>query len=276
MRRSPPCSDLGVDDMAPEEWLLRLYPHEGVVDPMAGGPRRIAGAGGLSRQPGSPWLTAVQGFGTSGWSGALAGSHGFYLAELALLTAKFPLTRLELASSMARWMLPWKVGGPDAESIEVPTRPSASSQADPLAALSGADHIATIGDAIDALVSIGLLLIEERAGKHLLLPNPSPQPAWERIGLVDAPLRWARTNALGREHARAASTIVSAVSWLRDDGLKATPRSMAIRWSTTVEDIVGGIRMLGGSGRIDSDRPLGFDLELNPDETIVLWRTAVP
>src|SRR5664279_817698 len=32
-----------VDELPPEEWLLRFYPVEAPHDPLAGGPRRIAG-----------------------------------------------------------------------------------------------------------------------------------------------------------------------------------------------------------------------------------------
>jgi hypothetical protein len=260
-----------VDVLAPEEWLLRLYPFDGSIDPLAGGPRRIAGEGGIFHSAGSPWQAAARGFTSSGWAAVLGGSHGFYLANLALVSAEAPMTRLELAARMARWMPPWEVGGPDAESTEVPPRPGLRGQPDPLALLSGHEPIDTIGDAIDAMVGIGLLLIEDRAGQQLLIPNPSPVPAWEHVGMTGETLVWARSNALASEYRQIAGDITCAVLWLGEGGLLATPRSMAIRWSTTVGNVVGGIRMLGGSGRVTSDRELGFDVELDADETLALW-----
>ena len=271
-------SSIDVDTLPPEEWLLRLYPREGRADPMEGGPRRIAGGGGLSRTSRPPWSTAVLGYRTSGWSDALGSSHGFYLAQLALLSATAPLTRRELAAQMVRRMPPWEVGGPNSESVEVPPRPSLQGDPDPLETLSGHGTIATIGDVIDAMLGTGLLLIEARAGARLLIPNPSPTPAWERIGMTGPKLVWARSRALESEHRAIASDVLSAARWLSDIGLTATPRVMAIRWSTSVEDVIGGVRLLGGSEQVSSDRELGFDVELDPDEAITLWPnpTAVP
>lgn len=266
-------SPVDVDSIAPEDWLLQLYPQDGPIDPMAGGPRRIAGTGGFSRTMGSPWRAAVLGFRATGWSDRLVSSHGYYLAELALLSATASLTRLELASRMARLMPPGELGGPDAETLAIPPRPSLRGEVDPLAELSGRTEIATIGDTIDALVSIGLLLVEERAGMHLLAPNPSPQPAWERLGLTGERLVWARTRAL-EEHLGSASDIAKAVLWRGDKGLTTTPRAMAIRWCTEVDDIVGGLRLLGGSLRVTADRDLGFDTELDADQPITLWKAT--
>jgi len=259
------------ETLEPEEWLLRLYPQEGPVDPMMGGPRRIAGGGGLSRVTGSPWRAAVMGFRTSGWADVLSNSHGFYLANLALSMAQAPLTRVALAMQMAQRMPPWELGGPAAESLEVPPRPSLRGELDPLARLSGRTQIGTIGEAIDALVAIGLLLVEERKDEKLLVPHPAPEPAWERVGLTGDALAWARSRALENEHRGIADSIARAAAWRRDDGLTTTPRAMAIRWCTSVDDAIGGLRLLGGTGRLRSDPPMGFDTEIDPDETLTLW-----
>jgi hypothetical protein len=264
------------ETLDPEEWLLRLYPHDGPIEPMAGGPRRIAGGGGLSRTTGSPWLAAVRGFRTSGWDSVLSSSHAFYLANLALLSTEGPLTRLDLAAQMARRMPPWELGGPDSESLEVPPRPSSRGELDPLARLSGRPQVDTIGAAIDALVSIGLLLVEERHGVRLLVPNPAPESAWERVGMTGEALAGARSRALENEHRGMATNIAYAVAWRGDDGLTATPRAMAIRWCTTVDDAIGGLRLLGGSGRVRADPPLEFDSEIDPDSPLTLWRGYPP
>ncbi|MES2093775.1 MAG: hypothetical protein V4531_08185 [Actinomycetota bacterium] len=258
------------DVLAPEAWLMRLYTSAGPIDPMAGGPRRIAGGGGLSPAAGSPWKAAVLGYRMAGWADALGGSEGFRLAEGALLSLERPLTRAGLAKRMVRWMPPWEAGGPDSESMELPRRRSDRRESDPLETVFGRGPIVTIGDAIDALVDIGLLLVENRAGQRLLVPNPSPERAWEHLGMTGEALVSARSHALDNAHARIATDIASAVDWVPTEGVTATLRSMAIRWSTTVEDVLGGIRLLGGTGRVTSDRDLGFDAEIDPDETLVL------
>lgn len=257
--------------MAPEEWLLQVYPHEGPIDPMAGGPRRIAGEGGLVRPAVTPWHAALLGFRTSGWSHALASSPGFSLASRALYAAAAPVTRVELAMRMVAGLPPWELGGPDAESVPLPA-PSSGGAADTLAEISGRKQITTIGDAIDALLSTGLLLDATRGENRVLTPDPSPPPAWERLGLTGAQLVQVRSRALEHEHGSIATTIGYAVRWCGVDGLTSTPRAMAVRWSTTVDDVIGGLRLLGGAGRVVSDVELGFDTELDPDEPVSLRR----
>jgi hypothetical protein len=263
-------SNFDPEVQAPEEWLMRLYPTEGPIDPMSGGPRWIAGGGDPSESGGSPWRAAVRGYQTSGWSSVLTGSEGFRLAESALLSFERPPDRADLAARMVRYMPPWQAGGPDSQSIALPPRRSIQPEPDPLEAVLGAKPIVSIGDAIDALVDLGLLLVENRAGHRLLVPNPSPQPAWDRLEMSGQIRLSARSHALDRAHSRVATDIASAVDWTSNEGLSTTPRSMAVRWSTTIEDVLGGIRLLGGSGQLVSDRDLGFDIELDPDETHVM------
>ena len=264
-----------VSSMAPEEWLLQIYPLAGPIDPMAGGPRRIAGGGGLARYAGSGWRGAVHALYTSGWSDALVSSPGFRMAHLELSWRTAPVTRFELAKGMARRMPPWEPGGADAETLAVPPHRSFGHEADPLATLSGLTSIATIGDAIDALVSMGLLLVEERNGERLLIANPSPEPVWERLGHTGRNLIFARSRSLKQEHGIIAGDIACAVAWCREEGLTTTPRAMAIRWCTRVDDVEGGLRLLGGAGRVTSDRELGFDTEIDSDEPITLWAKGV-
>lgn len=268
-------SDVDTDGLPPEEWLLQLYPLDGPVDPMVGGPRRIAGAGGLARRGRTRWQEAVRALDTSGWSSVLTGSPGFSILRQALWSTSAPVTRLELAMRMARGLPPWTMGGPDAESMAIPPRPSfgaGDGEEDALAGLSGRPRVSTIGEAIDAVLSIGLLLIEQRGGEALLIPNPAPQPTWERGALSGPALVVARSRALEDDHGRIADTIGFAVRWCGEEGLTATPRAMALRWCTTVDDVVGGLRLLGGSGRVTSDRDLGFDTELDADEPLTLRR----
>jgi hypothetical protein len=269
-------SDSDVEAMEPENWLLRLFPLEGPIDPMAGGPRRIAGEGegGMAIPVPTPWRAALLGFETSGWSDLLSNARGFVGVRGGLWRAGMAVTRLELASLMAQGMPPWELGGPDSESIEFSARADPD-RLDKLETLVG-DAISTLGDAIDAVVELGLLLVEERGGERVFIPNPSPMPAWERTGMTDQTLVRARARALGRRHREISSDIVAAVAWLPDEGLRATPREMALRWSTNVDDVVGGIRMLTGSGSVTSDRELGFDVDLEADGAIVLWPARSP
>ncbi len=261
-------SEIDPDRYGPEDWLLRVYPSPGRADPMAGGPRRLAGEGGLRYAPGTPWREAVRGLRSSGWSSALVGSHGFYLAQLALLNATGPLTRQQLAASMMRWMAPWNVGGDDAESAEVP--PRRGNEDDPLASSSGRDSIRTTGDTIDALRALGLLLTETRNGRDLLVANPSPEPAWERLGWDDAHIAVVRQQDLRERDDGVASDIVAATRWAGSDGIRASPRAMAIRWASRIDAVSDAIRILSVGGHVIADRPLGFDSSIDPDEEVVI------
>lgn len=274
--RFDPGSAIDLEAVEPEEWLLRFYPVEGAPDPMAGGPRRLAAGGGQTRAPRSPWLAAVHGFTTTGWADVLSGSHGFAIAQLALWTSTAPLNRLDLARRMVQRMPPYEMGGPDSESTLVPPRVSRRGDADALATLSGRAQIGTVGEVIDALHELGLLLVEVRDGENLLVPNPSPRLAWEQAGLTGDRLVRARSRALEREHPGIATTISFAVWWCGERGLSATPRAMAIRWCVSVDDVVGGLRFLGGVGRVRADRELTFNSELDPDEPITLWKAEKP
>lgn len=271
--RFEPGSPIGFQTVEPEEWLLRFYPIEGSPDPMAGGPRRIAGGGGLSRPSTStsPWLAAVRGFRSTGWSSVLS-SQGFHLAYMTLAMVTAPLSRQELAQQMAKRMPPWELGGSDAESLPLPAPVGRGASVDLLASLTGRDAVNTIGDSIDALVDLGLLLTEMRDGARVHIPNPAPVPAWVRLGLSGEQLVKARARYIEGDHGGIATTISFAVAWCRERGLTATPRAMALRWGTSVDDLVGGLRLLGGSGRVRADQQLGFDTELDPDQAITLWK----
>ena len=265
-------SDPDFDSIEPEEWLLRLYPSDAPIDPMAGGPRRLAGDGGATMAQ-SPWRAALDASRTFGWDTAFVSSPGYRLAKGALWSAHAPLTRGDLASRMVRGMPPWELGGQDSETIGLPQRFARGEDSDPMATLSGRNDVSTVGDAIDALLGVGLLLVEVRDGEELLVPNPAPARAWERLGLTGDRLKWARINAMKGEFGQISDDIGCAVWWSGPDALTATPREMSIRWSTDAARVSGAIRLLTGSGRAVSDHEIGFDApDLEPDEPVRLWR----
>jgi len=272
--RFEPGSPIDLQAVEPEVWLLQFYPVEGAPDPMAGGPRRIAGGGGFSRPSTStsPWLAAVWGYRSSGWSSLLSQSPGFSIAQWTLRLVTTPLSRRELAQHMAQRMPPWEFGGLDAESLALPAPTGRRASPDPLASMTNREAIVTIGEAIDAMVDLGLLLTEVRDGEPVHIPNPAPLPAWVRLGLSGEQLVKVRSRDLESDHGGIATTISFAVAWCHETGLTATPREMALRWCTSVEGLIQGLRLLGGSGRVRADQELGFDTELGPDQVITLWK----
>jgi hypothetical protein len=258
-------------ELSPEVWLLRLFPSPHHRDPMAGGPRRIAGAGEPGATQESPWHAAVFALSSTGWTDVLKGSKGFSWARYALLSAGQPLTRTELARGMLEFAGDALAGPVNAENPEATqiAPPPIELDADPLAVHSGR-AIETVADVIDAMLDFGLLLTESRDGRQLLVPNPSPALAWERLALSGDDLRGTRARTLRGDHDGVACDIARAVAWASGAGLRATPRDLAIRWATSIDDVVGAIRLLGGEGVLTSDRDLGFDSEFDPDGMLLL------
>jgi hypothetical protein len=171
-------------ELSPEVWLLRLFPSPHHRDPMAGGPRRIAGAGEPGATQESPWHAAVFALSSTGWTDVLKGSKGFSWARYALLSAGQPLTRTELARGMLEFAGDALAGPVNAENPEATqiAPPPIELDADPLAVHSGR-AIETVADVIDAMLDFGLLLTESRDGRQLLVPNPSPRT---RLGTTRA------------------------------------------------------------------------------------------
>jgi hypothetical protein len=264
-------SDIAPGQYTPEEWLVRLYPTGGPASALAGGPRRIAGEGGLCVPAGTPWEEAVRGLSTTGWSHVMLGSRAYSLATSSLQSAPGPLTPQELAEAMSRRMPPLQDGGIDAASMEVAPYPGHDDAPDPLASHSGLDTIRTVGDAIDALRAIGLLLAERRGDRELLVVNPAPEPAWQRLGLTGDALVSVRQQALRGQANGVDDDIVAAIRWAGPEGLHGSVRRMAMRWASGTAQVTSAVRMLTGDGTAVADRELGFDARLDSDEEFTLW-----
>ncbi|MBO1740478.1 hypothetical protein [Leifsonia sp. TF02-11] len=264
-------SPVDVDTLPPEQWLLRLYPSDD-ADPLVGGPRRNAGDGGLRSLPTNLWNAVLRNLRSTGWSDLLFQS-AFGTLEQALWSAGGPVPRSELAALMVGHMRPGKKGGLDSESRWLGYAPVRHEEPDVLASLTGRHFTVTVGDAIDAVLELGLLLIERRGGEQLLLINPAPEPAWERIEMSGERLRHARLRA-GRDHDEIATDLIAAIAWCGEAGLTATPRQMAIRWAASVNEVVGGLRILGGGGQLEPGNNIEFDSEFDPDEPLTLRRKS--
>lgn len=264
-------SPVDVDTLPPEEWLLRLYPSDD-ADPLAGGPRRNARDGGLRSLPSTLWNAALHNLHSTGWSDLLIPS-ALGIMEQALWSAGGPVPRAELAALMVGRMRPGKKGGADSESRWLGYAPVRREEPDVLASVTGRHFTVTVGDAIDAVLELGLLLTERRGDRELLVINPAPEPAWERVAMSAERLRSARLRA-GMDHDEIATDLIAAIAWCGQTGLTATPRSMALRWAANVSDVIGGLRILGGGGRLESDHDIGFDSEFDPDELLTLRRAS--
>lgn len=76
-------------------------------------------------------------------------------------------------------------------------------------------------------------------------------------GLVGDDVIRARSRALRSEYSSIVSNLEYAIAWRREEGLTSTPRAMSIRWCTTLENVLGGLRFLGGALSVRADREPG-------------------
>ncbi|MEV8215679.1 hypothetical protein [Leifsonia sp. NPDC077715] len=253
------------DALQPEEWLFRFFPADDEFQPLAGGPRRLAGEGGLHAAWSDPWSAAGGAVGSSGWDDLLSRSASFRSICQALWSEHGPAT----ADALARRLRTWKQQGEStwADALDdVIVQPL--SEADPLAELTGRQAPLTTGRAIDAMRDLGLLLVERRSGQELLIPNPSPEPAWAhqaRNGADEATIRRMRVATLIRLHALLAEDLRYAIAWSGEAGVQTTVRSLAIRFAATVAAVTGALRLLVAEGRLVPDVDLGLDAVIDPD-----------
>lgn len=258
------------DALPPEQWLLRFFPTDGVPDPLAGGPRRLGGEGALYTSAPDPWRAALRAVEISGWYEVLWPSAVFQSVRSALWSAGGPASEDELARLMLRGKAPFELGGAEALGQVIPPY---RDEPDQLAEVTGRATPLTAGDALDAMRDLGLLVTEERSGHRLLIPNPAPEPAWvrrAREGEDADSIRRIRLNTLRHLHGLLATDLTRALRWAEVDGLRSTPRKLALRLATTVDEVRGALRYLVESGEAIADTEIGFDTVLEADQTVWL------
>jgi hypothetical protein len=250
-------SDHDNDAVPPEEWLLRFFPEAGPARPLEGPPRRLAGVAPFGGPPKTGWAAALHAWSQTGWHSHFASSHSYYAIYLGLSASQRALTVNALA----------EVSFPYIYRVDPPARGE-----DSLAVSSGRPT-ATLGEAIDALRELQLLLPSTRDGQEVLIPNPDPGLVWERIELSDDQIKGARQQIGYTDFRQIAEDISIAMAWVPNSGLHSTVRAMALRWSTTPADIRGGLELLATSGlktewatgdrSTDDDTPLVLSMRRN-------------
>jgi len=230
------------DDLAPEDWLIQLFPVEGLPNPLAGPPRRLVGFAPFSKwERQSGWAAALHAWAQGGWHTHLFSSPGYYAVHLGMSVAGSAVNDRDLARESSRFKLsgaPNPIPAPE-DPLDVPLAERAD---DPLVALFGAP-IATLRDAIAAMRQLQLLLEVRRGSDILLVPNPAPGPIWETKSMTDKEVRGIQLQIGYSDFRLIAEDIVTAVSWAGSQGLRTTVQEMGIRWSTTSAAIRGGLAL---------------------------------
>ena len=193
------------EGMAPEQWLLQIFPDPDAQDALAGDPRRLAGQAPFGRVPRTGWIAATHAWAQTGWHQHLYRAPGFYGISNALGSARRPLSRLDLAAQAGPFHLSqtYDKGVPRQDPLSQPLQPTLTpEQQNPLrleaeesgrqtlarlAESAGLSELTLMGHLIQALENLGLLLVMRRAGQELLVPNPCPGRPWtSRRSLVTA------------------------------------------------------------------------------------------
>ena len=181
-----------VDSLPPEEWLFQFFPTDGPPRPLDGGPRRLAGIAPFGGPPRSGWSSAVHAWEQTGWGSYLYASPGYRALNRALRVTEHAVTPSALAERAYRY-----VGRRPGERPEMPADPLAFSvdppldMNDPLASSTGLPTT-TLGEAIEALRQLQLLLTSVRGGNDILVPNPDPGFVWDSISLTESETEHAR------------------------------------------------------------------------------------
>lgn len=238
-------------EVPPERWLLRWWSTPGPTTGMDGPPRRFAGPlrGEASRRTG--WQAAVHALRQTGWYSELGGLRGFD----EILTAVHYLGRPCSTQEIAEGLRVREQGG-ERHDWDSPVLGEASSASPPpwevqvsypklgrIGVAAAMPQIATFGDALTALLRLGLLARCEAPQPGLLVPNPAPRPVWEVLELDDAQRRAAQTSGLYADFQAGQLDLLHVLRWAGTHGLTATPRQIALRLAVSAQDILGWIRL---------------------------------
>lgn len=230
------------DDLPPEEWLLQFFPVEGPPNPLAGPPRRLVGFLPFSpfgRQSG--WAAALHAWRQTGWHSHLVPSPGYHAVQLGLSVSGEATSARDLARESSRF-----ARESSADTLPLPDDPLdipiAARADDPLAALHG-EPVRTLGDAINALRGLQLLLGVRRGDDTLLVPNPAPGFVWETKAMTEKEIRGTRLQIGYADFRSIAEDIVIALGWSGVQGLTTTVQEMGTRWSTSSATIRGGLAL---------------------------------
>lgn len=264
------------DGLPPEEWLLRLWPVNGPVDPFAGPPRRIAGPLPFQVRW-TAWSLAMHSWKQTGWASFMGGLWpAYYEIWLGLHRAARPVTREELAQSWGPW-------GPEREQHgayqwDTPAggfprtayfdTGEADERRQAVVAAAGLSSIDTFADVLMAMVNLGMVL-RVTNGEERFAPNPSPSLVWERLSLTESQMQGLRLQIGYADFRSAQHDLAHMVEWSPDHRLVATPRRIAIRLAIHPEGVLGGIELLRDLGDVTLE--VGDDA-WGPDAEVAIQR----
>lgn len=262
--------------LEPEEWLLQLYPDLEVLGPLAGDPRRLAGEAAFGGRPRTGWRAALHAWEQTGWHDFLYGWPGYDGIYNALGVIGRPVTRLELASRPLGFAGPRATGweadplgralqpdvGLDLTHWQQTAQAADTRRLAQLSQLAGMAAVATVGDLIQALVNLGLLVSMNRGGQEVLAPNACPGMVWDVFEVSEEHRKGLALRIGWADYRWLADDVGNILRWAPDQQLLVTPRRLAIRLAVAPVDVLGAIDLMVLNGQL---RKEGAPENLVPD-----------
>ncbi len=248
------------DHLAPERWLLRLWPTDAPVDAFAGPPRRLAGPLPYFHPGRTPFQGAIHSWSQTGWSDDLHAMTASHEIVQAMLRVGRPASPSELAERFGPRGTQRDTDGPftweSSARDSLPGRPASpgGKRLDQLARAANLAPINTFADMLTLLRAVGLILDWNTPEGVLLVPNPAPRPMWEAVPDVSAEVQhaWQR-RALASDYQSLEGDVHQLVRWAPGRTFTASLVRIAVRLGLPVHHAAGALTLAEMQGKISLD-----------------------
>ena len=223
-----------------EDWLVQFWPDPDHVGVLTGEPRRLAGPSPLELES-TPWTAALHGWAVTGWTELLNCFPAFAGIAYGMSRAAGPA---DVETILKHG---WAVGGPRDATLQtkVVARPGWDDEDELRALLASAaamEQIDTIGDLVEAITRLELIALTAPSGNYV--PNPAPQPAWDRLELPAVTKQRVLERALAEDYAATASGVMELLSWADGNVIHTTPIALATRMTVRLSKVIGAFELL--------------------------------
>ncbi|GAA4984180.1 hypothetical protein GCM10023225_24170 [Kineococcus glutinatus] len=261
-------SDFADEGLEPEEWLFQFFPDPDDLDAMAGGPRSIAKREVHEPQTMAAWEVAL-GWARAGWHHYLYQTPGFRELQLAVHHQEGPTSRDHLLEQALPWIAERRIEAwSSSDPADIPLIPHEGTplvrQAGPpeswyesqeqervrqrgrldrVAEMARTKRLEVLGDFLDALTRLGVLLAEDGDGGTVLTPNARPTAAALVANNPDDRRGGYREENDYSNFRSIAENLEHLVRWAPGRRLRATAEQIAARLGVTVYEVQGGLEL---------------------------------
>jgi hypothetical protein len=226
------------DGIPREQWLLRFWPDLDDLDALSGPPRRLIGRSWLPTRA-SGFHTAVNVLRTTGWCSALARTPFGHILDA--LSYRHEASRMEeLPQSFLGWT--WETDACGAHGEDGDAR------LERVARAAGVE-IRTYRDALQALITLGVIATVQSPDGQLLVPNPAPPVSVWDIVESSSDKGHGSPRALEFDAYRTVSEdLLHQARWAKGGVLRETPERIASRLGLSLDEVLGALNFLFALG----------------------------